>query len=58
MDKNLEHHPFCNYFKNSRKGCKQCETLYLKFPIDDNENKKDAYDRLLKSNFSNIKIIK
>lgn len=33
------HHPWCNYFMKERKGCRQCEGLYLRYPVIDNMTK-------------------
>jgi hypothetical protein len=28
------HHVWCNYFSLSREGCKQCERLFERYPMD------------------------
>ena len=35
MSQEDEHHIWCNFFVNPRKGCKQCEDLYKRYPMDE-----------------------
>ena len=36
MDKEKQHHIWCNFWTRPREGCKQCEGLYEQYPIDEN----------------------
>jgi len=34
LDPEKDHHPFCNYFAQPRKGCKMCEKFWPKYPME------------------------
>lgn len=32
LSNELDHHPWCNFFGAPRKGCRQCEGLFARYP--------------------------
>ena len=46
----IPHHPWCNYFYREREGCKMCEGLFRKYPLNDL-----TPDEMLEKYFPNVK---
>jgi len=44
-DKEVLHHPWCNYFMRPRKDCKLCEKLYKKCPVENEDSFEDLHQR-------------
>lgn len=32
------HHPFCNQFSGPREGCRMCERMFMRYPLQEGES--------------------